>query len=344
MQLDAAAVGPYLVRKGVVPPTAEPRIEPLGGGVSNGVFRVDWADDAVVVKQPLPNLAVDDDWPADVDRVHNEAAAARVYRDVLTERTDREVDIEVPAVRFEDHDENVIAIAAAPSSARMWKTDLLDGQVDTAIGSTVGEFLAEAHAYAATRSSVQASFENYTPFEQLRLEPYHETVADRHPDVAPAIRAEIERLRDTRVTLVHGDYSPKNVLVNETGGRPRLWLLDFEVAHWGDPTFDVAFMLNHLFIKSMYNSDRYDEYVATAAAFWDAYENTTDISSSFEQSVVAELGVLMLARVDGKSPVEYIRREEQKERLRALAKHTLTEQPPTIEHYVTELQTRITTS
>ena len=338
MGLTADRVAPVLIERGVVPDDADPEVTPLGGGVSNEVFHVAWADDAVVVKQPLANLAVEDDWPADVGRVHNEAAAARVYRRVVDAYEVR--DIVVPAVRFEDRDEHLIAIDAAPLSAGMWKTDLLAGKVDETVGEVVGSFLGAAHEFAATESGVREAFSNYTPFEQLRLDPYHATVAERHPDVASAVDAEIERIRDTRSTLVHGDYSPKNVLI-EDGDNRRVWLLDFEVAHWGDPAFDVAFMLNHLFIKSVYNADRNERYVSTARAFWDAYGDVTAVDADFEANVVAELGVLALARVDGKSPVEYVTAETTKDRLRTVAKTVLTTDAATLDSVVEILRSEV---
>ena len=338
MGLTADRVAPVLIERGVVPDDADPEVTPLGGGVSNEVFHVAWADDAVVVKQPLANLAVEDDWPADVGRVHNEAAAARVYRRVVDAYEVR--DIVVPAVRFEDRDEHLIAIDAAPLSAGMWKTGLLAGKVDETVGEVVGSFLGAAHEFAATESDVREGFSNYTPFEQLRLDPYHATVAERHPDVAPAIDAEIERIRDARSTLVHGDYSPKNVLI-EGGDNRRVWLLDFEVAHWGDPAFDVAFMLNHLFIKSVYNADRNERYVSTARAFWDAYGDVAAVDAGFEANVVAELGVLALARVDGKSPVEYVTAETTKDRLRTVAKTVLTTDAATLDSVVEILRSEV---
>ena len=341
MRLTTETVRQYLVEHGVVPDDAAPDVRSLGGGVSNGVFHVAWDGDAVVVKQPLANLAVDDDWPADVDRIHNEAAAARVYRRVIADIGID--DVTVPAVRFEDHDAHVIAIDAAPLSARMWKRDLLDGTIDPSIGAVVGSFLAAAHEYAPREPDIETEFSNYVPFEQLRLDPYHATVADRHPDVASAIEAEIARLRKTRSTLVHGDYSPKNVLV-EGGAQRRVWILDFEVAHWGDPTFDVAFMLNHLVIKSIYNPARHEAYVSTARGFWDAYRDGASVDAAFEANVVTELGVLLLARVDGKSPVEYVTGEATKDRLRSVAKTLLTTDVTTIDGVVERVRSAVTSS
>jgi 5-methylthioribose kinase len=307
----------HLRAQGVVPPDADATARSLGGGVSNHVHQVTWDDDCLVVKRPLPNLAVEDDWPADIERVHNEAAAIRAYDAVLR---DAGVEARVPRVVSETHEpDHVVAIECAPDGATMWKTDLLDGRVDAGVAAAVGEVLGVVHDAASTDDEVRERFASKRPFDQLRVDPYHRTTAKRHPDVADAIRAEIDRLLDTSRTLVHGDYSPKNVLVDPDGAVP--WILDFEVAHWGDPAFDTAFMLNHLYIKSIYNHGQHDDYAAAADRFWTAYDAAVDWD--IERETVAELAVLMLARVDGKSPVEYVTRDAVADALRRVAKRTL---------------------
>jgi len=308
----------HLRSQGVVPADADASARSLGGGVSNHVHRVTWDDDCLVVKRPLPNLAVEDDWPADVDRVHNEAAAIRVYDDILREAG---VEARVPRVVSETHEpDHVVAIECAPADAGMWKHDLLDGRVDADVAATVGQVLGTVHAVASTDETVRDRFASKRPFDQLRVDPYHRTTAERNPDVADAIHEEIDRITDTSRTLVHGDYSPKNVLVDRVDGSVP-WILDFEVAHWGAPSFDTAFMLNHLFIKSVYNHDRHAAYADAATRFWAAYDGA--VGWDIERETVAELGVLMLARVDGKSPVEYVEREAVAESLRRVAKRTL---------------------
>lgn len=316
--LSPETAAAYLSRLEMLPESAAVDATELGGGVSNRVLMVRSGDDCLVLKQPRPNLAVEEDWPADVDRVHNEAAATRVYESTL-ERTD--LAAAVPSVRFEDRDENVVGFECAPETARMWKRDLLDGDVDVRVAEGTGRILAAVHDEAAGSPELLTPFESKRPFEQLRIDPYHRTVARRHPDVAGAVEAATERLLASNRTLVHGDYSPKNVLV-EDGGRFRVWILDFEVAHHGDPSFDTAFMLNHLFIKSVYNAESGGAYREAARAFFDAYAE--GVPWDIEAETIEELGVLMLARVDGKSPVEYVECPETKETLRRIAKRTLT--------------------
>ncbi len=269
--------------------------EQLGGGVSNRVVRVT-GERSFVLKQPLPNLAVEDDWPADVTRVHNEAAAARAYAAVVA--TAGLEGVRVPAVVDENRADHVVVFDCAPEGAAMWKAELLAGRVDQGVARSLGRLLGTAHRHTAGDGDLRATFADKTPFEQLRVDPYHRTVAERHSDLADHITEEAERVLGVDRTLVHGDFSPKNVLVGD-----ELWLLDFEVAHWGDPAFDTAFMLNHLHIKAVHLPERREALLDAVDAFWSAYGDAS--GWDIEHTTVRELAVLMLARVDGKSPVEY---------------------------------------
>jgi 5-methylthioribose kinase len=351
--IDAEGIGDYLRGREVVPADATVRAAPLGGGVSNTVLRVTVDGDCLVVKQPLANLAVEDDWPADVDRVHNEAAAARAYRTVIDRASIP--DVRVPAVRFEDETDHVVGFECAPEGARTWKQHLLEGAVDARIARTLGRFLGASHRTAAGDERLRERFATEAPFRQLRLDPYHRTVARRHPEVAPAIEREIERIEGVARTLVHGDFSPKNVLVVDDEGERRgdgegapdgagttgCWLLDFEVAHWGDPAFDAAFMLNHLLLKSVHNAG--DEAARTACVdaareFWTAYVEA--VPWTLEPATVRELAVLMLARIDGKSPVEYLTDPATKEWVRSVATTALERDVTGLDDYVTLLEER----
>ena len=109
-------------------------------------------------------------------------------------------------------------------------------------------------------------------------------------------------------TLTLGDFCPKNSFVYGD----RMLALDFEVAHWGDPGFDVAFCLNHLLLKALRFREWSPSYVAAARGFWSSYAVVAPGVDETELAAARELGVLMLARIDGKSPVEYITDEATK--------------------------------
>jgi len=344
-ELTPETAVPLFEREGVVPNSADADAQSLGGGVSNRVIEVTWADGALVAKQPLPNLGVDADWPADVDRVHNEATATRAYAEILDASKPDIIEsghARVPEIRFEDSSEHIVAMERAPAEATMWKQDLLDGRVEPEVARIVGSVLGTVQTAVAGDTTIRDAFESSRPFEQLRLEPYHRTVAKRHPALEDEILRELERVAGVQKTLVHGDYSPKNILVDRQGTEPTVWVLDFEVAHWGDPAFDAAFMLNHLFIKSVYIDGYQDAVLEAAEAFWTAYERAVD--GAVEANVVAELGVLMLARIDGKSPVEYVETEAVAQTLRTIATRTLREDVGTIDAFKTILRDTHTTN
>jgi hypothetical protein len=147
-------------------------------------------------------------------------------------------------------------------------------------------------------------------FEQLRIEPFHRTVASRHPELAPRVNFAAEALVAVPGRcLVHGDFSPKNVLVGAEG----LWVIDFEVAHVGNPVFDLAFLLAHLILKSIHRPGSAAAYRDCAAQFLQFYEESAgEEFMPSDESLSLHVGCLLLARVDGKSPAEYLTTPERK--------------------------------
>lgn len=273
----------------------------LSGGVSADVVL---GDDGFVHKRFLPRLKVEMLWESDPSRVFREIDSLKAWSRIAGPDA-------VPAV---------IDVDPATFSYRMpyrpgpsWKDLLLAGEVSRSIAHELGRRLALVHRRPDPEAARALAGWGYFP--ELRVEPYYETVKRRHPDlpIAADFRAE---------TLVHGDYSPKNILVHADG----LWVLDHEVAHWGDPAFDLAFMLNHLFIKAeIFGDARYRD---AAAAFLGAYGP----DAALEARALRHVAVLMLARVDGKSPLAYLD-EPQRIRLRRLARLRILEPAATLSRF-----------
>jgi 5-methylthioribose kinase len=306
--LSVETVAEYLAGRGVIDQAARAKAESrtLGGGVSNVVLAVKTPDTEVVVKQSLPKLRVAEEWLAKQERAITEAAALRLAAELTPGA--------VPAVLDVDEDAFTLTIACAPSHWVNWKDQLLAGRADAAVAAELGRLLAAWHGgtTATTREAMQR-FDDQEAFEQLRVDPYYRTAMARHPDLARPITACIDRMAATRQCLVHGDYSPKNVLV----GDGAMWVLDFEVAHLGDPAFDLAFLHNHLLLKAIHRPARRDIYRACADAFDAAYTEPVD-----RGYVRQHLGCLLLARVDGKSPAEYLT-EDERTTARAMARSVL---------------------
>jgi aminoglycoside phosphotransferase (APT) family kinase protein len=294
--LDARSVVPYLVARGILAGGEPVRVEALGGGVSNVVLAVESGERRLVVKQALARLRVREEWLADPHRAVTEGHALRRAAAAVPDAVPTVVDIDERAC--------ALVVDRAPASWTDWKTRLLRGEVDVAVARRLGRIIGTLHASTLADRETEPAFGSWEGFEELRIRPYHRTVAARHAALAPAIDALVERMRNRRRCLVHGDCSPKNVLV----GREGLWLIDFEVAHRGDPTFDVAFMHSHLILKALHRPASRRVLRAALTGFLAGYRAAAPGADLLDSPpwLVRQTAALVLARVDGKSPVEYL--------------------------------------
>jgi fructosamine-3-kinase len=319
LDLGAPEALPYLAARFRTDP-ALLQVTPLGGGVSNIVVLAEAPHVRAVLKQALEKLRVEQDWFCSRDRIFNEVTGLRALASLLPAAA-------VPAVLFEDREQCLFAMEAAPRDAPNLKDLLLAGRAPAGVGATLGSYLGQWVAATYQRPEWRETFGSLEIFDNLRLDPYYRATALRHPDLAPHFESLIEECSARRVALVHGDYSPKNVLLWD--GRPTL--IDLEVAHFGDPSFDAAFFTNHLVLKSFYRPSSRAAFAAMAAEFWTALRAALPAGLDwFEPATIRHLGCLMLARVDGKSPAEYLRDPELRGRVRDHARRLILRPPATI--------------
>jgi tRNA A-37 threonylcarbamoyl transferase component Bud32 len=292
------AVGDLLAAAGIVEPGDPLWAEPLSGGVSSDIWLVrDARDLRVVVKSPLATLRVEQEWNASLDRGEAEAA--------WLETVSRLVPGACPDVLAHDARSRLLALPYLdPASHRNWKQLLLDGVVDPAFAGRVGATVGVIHRRAALEPDLAERFANDDLFRELRIEPYFESLAPRHPDLVAQLADLVDEIMATHTTLTHGDVSPKNILVGPDGPV----LLDAETARWGDPAFDVAFCLTHLLLKWLVRPDAGEALTASATALTDAYLDEVEPAdrAALDGRIARIVPALMLARVDGRSPVEYL--------------------------------------
>lgn len=293
------------------------RLTPLTGGVSSDVFRLEHAAGVVCVKRAVPALRVAQEWLVPQERNHSEVEYLRVAR--------RLAGAAVPEVLYEDPAAHLFVMSFYPPGDHpVWKAELAAGRAGPAFAGQVGALLAGIHAGAAAEPALAAAFANDTLFEDLRLSPYLRWTARAHPDLAGVLTRLAETTAATRVTLVHGDVSPKNILVGPQGPV----LLDAECAWWGDPAFDMAFCSTHLLLKGLWQPTHRAAYGACLDAFAGAYLAGVTFEG-VEARAAALTGGLLLARADGKSPVEYLD-EAGREVARRAARALLAEPPQTL--------------
>jgi aminoglycoside phosphotransferase (APT) family kinase protein len=319
-----------LRRMGLLAAGETPHGEALAGGVSSDIWRIDLPGGPVCVKRALAKLRVAADWQAPVDRNLYEARWMRLANAAVPGAA--------PAVLGQDTASGALAMQfLSPTDHPLWKDQLRDGHADPDFATAVADRLVRIHAATAADPAVAAEFPTDAIFQAIRLEPYLLATARAHPDLAPQLEALVATTQANKRALVHGDVSPKNILA----GRGGPVFLDAECAWWGDPAFDLAFCLNHLLLKCLWTPHTRDGFLACFDAMVHTYHAgvTWEPAGALEARVAHLLPGLFLARVDGKSPVEYITREADKDRVRRVAR-TLLIAPPARLHAIRQAWTR----
>jgi tRNA A-37 threonylcarbamoyl transferase component Bud32 len=309
---DDPAVREFLATYTDVDATAA-HIEFLSGGVSSAVVQVKVDGNCYVIKQALPRLRVAVTWLSRPERSRIEARCAEVL--------ERLVPGSVPKVVRVIPEAHAFMMDCAPAGSDTWKAHLMRGEVSQDVAHAAGLLLGRIHTRTAGAPALALEFADTSFFTELRIEPYLHYAASRHPEFARELGKLADWLSGPGICLVHGDYSPKNILVTPAGD---LLLLDHEVAHWGRPAFDVAFALSHLCLKAIHFRLS-TPYLKAATTFLEAYRANSSVADVATSTPCAELlAGLLLARVDGKSPVEYLVSHD-KQAARALAGRFLRE-------------------
>ncbi len=303
-----------LARMGLLTAGEQPAIEPLTGGVSSDIVRVTLASGVICIKRALPKLKVQADWQAPVERNRFEIEWMRTAGRIVPDA--------VPHILGEDAASGMFAMEyLEPGRHPVWKFQLRDGDICAGVAAAVGRNIAAIHGNTAGKIDIAQAFATDHIFFPIRLEPYLSATARKHPDCAERLDSLVRITGATKKALVHGDVSPKNILVGPKGPI----FLDAECAWYGDPAFDLAFCLNHLLLKCVWRPQSHAAYLecfdALAAAYLGAV--TWETRADIEARTSHLLPGLFLGRVDGKSPVEYITTEVDRDRVRRVARALL---------------------
>ena len=283
----------YLIEKKIISASDQAEVEVLTGGVSNVVLAITTKNQKMVLKQALAELMVAQKWEADQRRAIVEANAIALFHKLSPDQ--------VPNLVFLDPERFILILDRVPVGSTVWKSDLLDGVINPDIAEVLGATLAQWHNFGEKDKEARLQFMEDSLFEQLRIDPFYRFVAAKNEALKPVISRLIYELEGDKTTIVHGDFSPKNIMV---GMDDQVYILDFEVTHVGNPVFDLAFLLAHLLCKKFRTDEPLEEKLLGAAAerFINAYEGIRPIASSLS----LHTALIALARVEGKSPVNYL--------------------------------------
>ncbi len=329
---DHAALLQYLRDSGRIKPDEQPAFETLTGGVSNRAVRVVNADgrEDWVLKQALGKLRVEVDWFSSPDRIRREAEGLSWLGRIVPDC--------VPALIFVDPARYILAMTAVALPHENWKRLLLNGRTSIEHAQSFGRLLARIHKASAQFPELEECFRERKFFEELRLEPYYAYTASQAPEARSFLLRLVDDTRLRRHALVHGDYSPKNVLIHNDG----LVLLDFEVIHFGDPAFDIGFSLTHFLSKAHYLPARRAAFLDMARAYWQAYldDLSTPLRETVKQFAIQHTLACCLARVAGRSPLEYLT-ERQRARQRQIVLDLLESDINCIPHLIDQFGERL---
>ena len=304
--LNESTVVAYLTKRGIISGSAE--VEELTGGVSNVVLGIKSGAKDLVLKQALPQLKVAAVWKADQRRAIVEANGMKLLHSITPENVPDLIDL--------DPEEFTLTMDRLPRECTVWKTDLLEGVIKPSVGKDLGRILATWHNFGAnSKESLDAYMED-SLFDQLRVTPFYRAVAKVNPGLDNRIQELITEITTIKITLVHGDFSPKNIMIT---GTDKPIVLDFEVMHTGNPVFDLGFVSAHLLCKYLRTEDSSQKSLLreTAIAFINSYDQTCNIPVA--NSLPHHVAVIALARVEGVSPVNYLD-ESAKARVQSVTK------------------------
>jgi 5-methylthioribose kinase len=308
----------FMRRSGLVGIAGRLQFQRLTGGVSSDIWLVSTGSESFCIKRALPQLRVAADWHAPVQRNTFESAWFKTVGAFMPES--------VPKILYEEQDRAMFAMEyLPPDKYANWKQMLAHGIVHPETAADIGTRLARIHFVTAQSKILPRRFATDAIFHAIRIEPYLLATARAHPQIAAKLNALAERTERTKLALVHGDVSPKNILI----GPAAPLFIDAECAWFGDPAFDLCFCLNHLLLKCIMVPASTGEFLNAFRLASRAYlrEMGWEDPQEFQERAASLLPGLLLARVDGKSPVEYVNTDPQRSLVRQIALKLLENSP-----------------
>ena len=296
MNLEKKSISGYLQRKKIITRGTHLTVQQIGDGLKNLVYYVQTPNERWILKQALSRVQIKERWWIDRKRVFNERCCIEILAEILPPTV-------IPEVILEDRTDFILITSPPPKDAVNWEAELASGRIDLQIAYQCGELLATVHNQTYDHAELKRLFKETKPFEQLRLEPYYGKIVEAFPDLKKLIDAQARQLLKEQHTLVLGDLRPRNIWI-DTG---QIYLVDFATAHFGNPSFDLAFYAGDLCLKAMYNHMQKAAYLEAINIFWNSYFGSAEYKGvgEIEKAAVRNLGCMLLGATDGRQPVDY---------------------------------------
>jgi len=286
-----------------------PSFEPAGDGNINWVRRVrSHSGRTVVVKHARPTLERFPQYRTSTKRIVFEHRYYEIARACDESRV-------CPSILYFDEARRLLVLKDLCDAERLDAVLLRGGDVDAAL-LELAAFLGRVHRSTWGDAGLAERFDNGA-IQRLHGDhifalPYEENDFPLPPDVAAhARRARADgvlreiaatayrRYLEPRGALVHGDAQPGNILLAARGPT----LLDAEIAHVGDPAFDLGTLLAHVWLARLAGRPATPA-AGQAGSIWTAYRAALGGASRVRFDDVARYaGLEMMRRTIGAARV-----------------------------------------
>lgn len=311
-----------------------PVFEPAGDGNINWVRRArSQTGRTVVIKHARPALERFPEYQTSTRRIVFEHLYYEIARRYDEDRV-------CPPIYYFDEAHRLLVLKDLGSAERLDDALLRGADLDPAL-TILTRFLGLVHAATRDDDRLVERFRN-DDIQRLHGDhifklPYQENDFPLPPEVADRAR-ELRRsgaLEETAArayhrylephgALVHGDVQPGNVLLRSSGPT----LLDAEIAHVGDPAFDVGTLLAHLWLARLVAPPR-SPATDQASALWDAYTTASRTAVVPFADVARYAGLEMMRRTIGAARVKAVESAEASLRAIDIAERLVQEPPKT---------------
>ena len=275
----------------------------MEGGVSSEVYKVKTSNKTYCVKRSLAKLLVKKEWFADKKRLKYEYYWLKHCKKIIPNNIPN-------IITFSEKKDYLVLEFFDQNKFTTLKHLLFKKKINLNLIKNISKNLFKIHNKSKNTSIKKKFSKNFKNFYDLRLDAYFNEVKRVHPNLKNHINKINRNYIKNSTTLVHGDFSPKNILTDNRS----IKFIDAETCNFGDPVFDVVFFNNHLLIKSIIIPEKKNEFLECYKLFFNTYIKLLKGHEKFNfiSRCIDMIPIMLIARIDGKSPVEYVKEKKTK--------------------------------
>lgn len=225
----------YLLEHNLTEDVQKCEVEELSGGIINRIFRAKTEKGVFVLKQFLDKAKIDKNIRLSPKRFFYEKYAINYLDRILDKKI-------TPPIVFFDDKNKIICMKDLGVNNRLDNL-MLSNRLKPDVFSKIGKVLAEIHNKSFFNDSLSLLFDN-EEFQELKFDyRYYRTM--KYSSLIYARDELIQNCRKNKITFIHNDLKINNFFVLDNN---KFCLIDYEGSYYGDPAFEVGYLLGHLFV------------------------------------------------------------------------------------------------